>query len=169
MEVVTVLHERHGVDYREMAVITPYSAQKRLIQKLMEEKYAEATGSSVGSASRHSPDTKLKELTVVSITESQGKVSLDVPCSLIKCEEIYVKGLLSPSSPVGDEYGYVILSTVRSQPVEEIRNHDLVQPDNSWLREHLGFLTDPHEINVGITRAKYGLIIIGMWIYILMV
>ena len=49
--------------------------------------------------------------------------------------------------------------------MEEIRNHDLVQPDHSWLREHLGFLTDPHEINVGITRAKYGLIIIGMWIY----
>ena len=81
MQVVTVLHERHGVDYREMAVITPYSAQKRLIQKLMEEKYAEATGSSVGSASRHSPDTKLKELTVVSIRESQGKVSLHVPCT----------------------------------------------------------------------------------------
>ena len=49
--------------------------------------------------------------------------------------------------------------------MEEIRNHDLVQPDHRWLREHLGFLTDPHEINVGITRAKYGLIIIGMWIY----
>ena len=56
----------------------------------------------------------------------------------------------------------MILSTVRSQPVEEIRNHDLVQPDRRWLRDHLGFLTDSHEINVGITRAKYGLIIIGM-------
>jgi len=66
--------------------------------------------------------------------------------------------MLSP----GDEYGYVILSTVRSQPVEEIRNHDLVQPDRRWLRDHLGFLTDSHEINVGITRAKYGLIIIGV-------
>ena len=60
----------------------------------------------------------------------------------------------------------MILSTVRSQPVGEIRNHDLVQPDRSWLREHLGFLTDPHEINVGITRAKYGLIIIGMQVYL---
>ena len=61
----------------------------------------------------------------------------------------------------------MILSTVRSQPVEEIRDHDLVQPDHSWLRQHLGFLTDPHEINVGITRAKYGLIIIGMQVYYL--
>ena len=60
----------------------------------------------------------------------------------------------------------MILSTVRSQPVEQIRDHDLVQPDRSWLREHLGFLTDPHEINVGITRAKYGLIIIGTLVYL---
>ena len=77
-----VLHGRHGVDYREMAVITPYSAQKSLFHKLKNEKYAEATGSSVGSASRHSPDTKLKDLTVVSITESQGKVSLHVQSSV---------------------------------------------------------------------------------------
>ena len=91
MQVVTVLHEQHGVDYREMAVITPYSAQKSLIHKLKNEKHAEATGSSVGGASRHPPDTKLKELTVVSITESQGKVSLHVPCSPIKCEEIQTR------------------------------------------------------------------------------
>ena len=61
----------------------------------------------------------------------------------------------------GDEYGIVILSTVRSQPLSEIRNEDQVQPDRSWLLENLGFLTDPHEMNVGITRSKYGLIIIG--------
>jgi len=65
--------------------------------------------------------------------------------------------VLSP----GNEYGYVILSTVQSQPVKEIRNHDLVQPDHRWLRDHLGFLTDSHKINVGITQAKYGLIVIG--------
>ena len=61
----------------------------------------------------------------------------------------------------GDEYGIVILSTVRSQPLAEIRNEDHVQPDRSWLLENLGFLTDEHEINVGITRSKYGLIIVG--------
>ena len=79
----------------------------------------------------------------------------------MNCDQVFSDITLLPYPPAGDEYGYVILSTVRSQPVEEIRNHDLVQPDPSWLREHLGFLTDPHEINVGITRAKYGLIIIG--------
>ena len=55
----------------------------------------------------------------------------------------------------------MILSTVRSQPLVEISNEDHVQPDRSWLLENLGFVTDEHEINVGITRSKYGLIIVG--------
>ena len=62
---------------------------------------------------------------------------------------------------VGDEYGYVILSTVRSQPLGEIRHRHYVQPDRSWMLENLGFITDKHQINVGITRSKYGLIITG--------
>ena len=61
----------------------------------------------------------------------------------------------------GDEYDYVILTTVRSQPLNEIRNPDLVQPDREWLRDMLGFVTDPHQVNVAITRAKQGLIIVG--------
>ena len=62
---------------------------------------------------------------------------------------------------IGDEYDYLILTTVRSQPMQEIRNRHLVLPDNIWLKQHLGFLTDTHQINVGITRAKHGLIIVG--------
>ena len=50
---------------------------------------------------------------------------------------------------------------MRSLPLDEIRNEDHVQPDRSWLLENLGFLTSKHEINVGITRSKYGLIIVG--------
>ena len=61
----------------------------------------------------------------------------------------------------GDEYDYVILTTVRSQPLNEIRNPDLVQPDKSWIRENLGFVTDQHQVNVAITRAREGLIIVG--------
>ena len=64
----------------------------------------------------------------------------------------------------GDEYDYVILTTVRSQPLSEIRNPDLVQPDKSWIRENLGFVTDQHQVNVAITRAREGLIIVGeLW------
>ena len=61
----------------------------------------------------------------------------------------------------GDEYGIVVLSTVRSLPIAEIINPQHVQPDRGWLFENLGFLTDAHQLNVGITRSKYGLIIVG--------
>ena len=62
---------------------------------------------------------------------------------------------------VGDEYDIVILTTVRSQKLSEISHKKYIQPDRRWLTENLGFLTDDHQINVGITRARYGLIIIG--------
>ena len=61
----------------------------------------------------------------------------------------------------GDEYNIVILSTVRSLPLSEIKVRKFVQPDRKWMRDNLGFLTDFHQLNVGITRAKHGLIIIG--------
>ena len=59
----------------------------------------------------------------------------------------------------GSEYPYVILSTVRSLPEREIEEN----PWNSWCLDKLGFLTDPHQVNVALTRAKNGLIIIGKW------
>ena len=62
---------------------------------------------------------------------------------------------------IGDEYNIVILSIVRSLPLSEIANPRFVQPDQKWMKDNLGFLTDSHQVNVGITRAKYGLIIIG--------
>ena len=62
------------------------------------------------------------------------------------------------SCHAGSEWDYVILSLVRSL------NKDDFEPDPSmhWLREHLGFLTDEHLMNVGLTRARKGLCIIGM-------
>ena len=57
----------------------------------------------------------------------------------------------------------MILTTVRSLPYNDIRNSDLVQPDKKWLRDNLGFLTDEHQVNVAITRAKQGLIIVGKY------
>ena len=36
-----------------------------------------------------------------------------------------------------------------------------MQADKQWLRDNLGFLTDEHQVNVAITRAKQGLIIVG--------
>ena len=50
---------------------------------------------------------------------------------------------------------------MRSLPLSEIKVRKFVQPDRKWMRDNLGFLTDFHQLNVGITRAKHGLIIIG--------
>lgn len=44
-----------------------------------------------------------------------------------------------------------------SLPTEEIDN----EPDGGWLAKHVGFVSDPNQINVGITRAMEGLCIIG--------
>ncbi|XP_070570218.1 3'-5' exoribonuclease HELZ2-like [Ptychodera flava] len=57
----------------------------------------------------------------------------------------------------GSEWDYVIFSTVRSLPKVEIEE----KPSQGWLRSNLGFITDEHQINVAITRAKRGLIIVG--------
>ncbi|XP_032369029.1 helicase with zinc finger domain 2 isoform X3 [Etheostoma spectabile] len=57
----------------------------------------------------------------------------------------------------GSEWRYVIISTVCSLPSEEINR----EPEGSWLSKHIGFVGDPNQINVGITRAKEGLCIIG--------
>ncbi|XP_043992282.1 helicase with zinc finger domain 2-like [Gambusia affinis] len=57
----------------------------------------------------------------------------------------------------GSEWRYVILSTVCSVPSDEIEK----EPDGAWMSEHVGFVDDPHQINVAITRAKEGLCIIG--------
>nr|CAB3252515.1 helicase with zinc finger domain 2 [Phallusia mammillata] len=57
----------------------------------------------------------------------------------------------------GSERDYVILSTVRSQPQELMDESATLH----WRRKYLGFVTDPHQINVAITRARRGLCIIG--------
>ncbi|KAA0712648.1 Zinc finger domain 2 [Triplophysa tibetana] len=56
----------------------------------------------------------------------------------------------------GSEWKYVILSTVRSCPESDIEP----QPTKSWITKHLGFIMDPHQLNVAITRAQEGLCII---------
>jgi superfamily I DNA and/or RNA helicase len=57
----------------------------------------------------------------------------------------------------GTEFDYVILSTVRSLIREEIEK----RPSIGWLHKQLGFIIDCNQINVALTRAKKGLIIIG--------
>ena len=60
-------------------------------------------------------------------------------------------------SLAGSEWDYVIISLVRSLKKDEIDP----EPTKTWLQEHLGFLRDEHQMNVGLTRARRGLCLIG--------
>uniref|UniRef100_A0A8C8R7D6 Helicase with zinc finger 2 n=1 Tax=Pelusios castaneus TaxID=367368 RepID=A0A8C8R7D6_9SAUR len=57
----------------------------------------------------------------------------------------------------GSEWKYVILTTVRSCPQSDIDK----KPTKSWQKKYLGFVIDPNQVNVAITRAQEGLCIIG--------
>lgn len=60
----------------------------------------------------------------------------------------------------GSEWRYVIISTVCSLPSNQIEE----EPDGAFMSKHLGFVGDPNQINVAITRAKEGLCIIGKFL-----
>jgi hypothetical protein len=60
---------------------------------------------------------------------------------------------------LGGEWDYVIFSTVRSLPSYMIEDN----PTLGWCKHNLGFITDRHQINVALTRAKKGIVIIGMY------
>ena len=75
---------------------------------------------------------------------------------------------------VGSESGIILLSTVRSKPRDEISiqggsSGERKNADIGWIRRNLGFVTDRHQICVGLTRCKYGLVIIGRWTGILLI
>ena len=89
-----------GIDFNNIGVITPYNAQKLLIQKKLKEKYK---------------NLKTTEIKISSVDGFQGR-----------------------------EKDFIILSNVRSNKKNQI-----------------GFLKDFRRLNVSITRAKYGMIIIG--------
>ena len=58
---------------------------------------------------------------------------------------------------VGGEADFIVLSTVRS-----LAKRDLVEkPSRKWMRNQLGFIADEHQMNVALTRAKHGLVIVG--------
>ena len=86
----------------------------------------------------------------------------DGSCSCSKlCDFCEFKNIFS----AGSESGIILLSTVRSKPRAEISPQDgsseRKNADIGWIRRNLGFVTDPHQICVGLTRCKYGLVIVG--------
>ena len=59
---------------------------------------------------------------------------------------------------LGAERDFVVLSTVRSLPAEQLTGSG---ENQQWLTTHLGFLIGERQMNVALTRAKHGLVIIG--------
>lgn len=51
----------------------------------------------------------------------------------------------------------MLVSTVRTCPESDLDQ----RPTKSWLKRFLGFVVDPSQVNVAITRAKEGLCFIG--------
>ncbi|XP_021110909.1 helicase with zinc finger domain 2 isoform X2 [Heterocephalus glaber] len=56
----------------------------------------------------------------------------------------------------GSEWRYVLVSTVRTCPRSDVD----CRPTKGWLRKFLGFVVDPNQVNVAITRAQEGLCLI---------
>lgn len=81
-------------------------------------------------------------------------------CHSIK-QELAQRNLQVPVNTVyecqGHEYDYVVLATTRSVPRSQVER----MPTKSWMQSRLGHLSDIRQINVAITRAKQGLVIIG--------
>ena len=51
----------------------------------------------------------------------------------------------------------MIFSTVRSLPDYKIEKN----PTLGWCKHNLGFITDRNQVNVALTRARKGLVIVG--------
>ena len=78
-----------------------------------------------------------------------------VPCVLVQWYMHYL--VLFFSFKLGNEKDYVILSLVRSLPKCDIE----FNPSKTWLSENVRFVMDENQVNVALTRAKQGLVIIG--------
>ena len=61
----------------------------------------------------------------------------------------------------GSEADYVVLSMVRSKPTKQIQDKSAVLADRKWRMENLGIVDDRHHLCVALTRARFGLVIIG--------
>ena len=61
----------------------------------------------------------------------------------------------------GSEADYVVLSMVRSKPTKQIQDKTAVLADRKWRMENLGMVADSHHLCVALTRARFGLVIIG--------
>lgn len=124
------------MDAQDIAILTPYSAQAVAISKGLQRE-------------------GVPGVTVSSITRSQGEVGSGEPSPGARVQWGWASAS-SPPSP-GSEWRYVLVSTVRTCPERDVDQ----RPTKSWLKKFLGFVVDPNQVNVAITRAQEGLCLIG--------
>ncbi|KAK0154508.1 Helicase with zinc finger domain 2 [Merluccius polli] len=98
---------------------------------------------------------RVEEESIVILSPYNAQVSEIKNC--LKKKKLSKITVTTITKSQGSEWRYVIISTVRSLPSQQIEK----DADRGWRSKHLGFLGDPNQINVGITRAKEGLCIIG--------
>ena len=138
MELVEVIGTLTKVKAK-MVVITPYRAQQKCIRNILEERRLDGG------------------CDVKTIDASQGRCDGYTHRGIAIIQSITLP--ICPS--VGSESDIVIFSAVRSKPLEDINNLPPKQVDRHWRMENLGFVAEPHHLCVALTRARFGLIILG--------
>ncbi|XP_062574961.1 helicase with zinc finger domain 2-like isoform X5 [Saccostrea cucullata] len=101
----------------------------------------------------HREKVKQKQINIVSQYNAQCFAIKEA----LKKENIINFNVNTVVASQGGEWDYVIFSTVRSLPDYRIEPN----PTLGWCKQNLGFITDQHQINVALTRARKGFIIIG--------
>ena len=142
MELVEVIGTLTEVKAK-MVIITPYRAQQRCIRSILEERKLDGG------------------CDVKTIDASQGELHV---CWAQTIHHINASNAMTHCSvclSAGSEADIVIFSAVRSKPLDDIQNLPSKQVDRQWRMENLGFVAEPHHLCVALTRARFGLIILG--------
>lgn len=128
------------MDPKDIAILTPYNAQATEISKRLVRE-------------------GITGVTVCSITKSQGEAPEGGrwASGAGGMASTASRGLTMPAWPPGSEWRYVLVSTVRTRPESDVDQ----RPTKGWLKKFLGFVVDPNQVNVAITRAQEGLCLIG--------
>ena len=58
---------------------------------------------------------------------------------------------------------YKAMNLMLSLCLEDIKDPENVWADRGWILQNLDFVTDQHQINVGITQSKFGLVSVGKY------